>query len=257
MEFYLLKILNFFLEPLNILTILILLLIFIITFVKSKKLIKFFSTLLFIIVLLFGYIPLSNFLLNKVEDYIQPSKYPIQQLKGVIVLGGSFESGLISKERNQVLLNSSAERLTKALEIYNKNPRVLILFSGFSSEFKQEGWNESEIAKKFFLDQGIKIDNLILENQSRNTYENIIFSKDIIKKYPGTWGLITSANHMPRSFFGFKKQGIILEPINVDYKTGTGRIFWINFNIQKGIRNWSIILHEVTSLIYFKITNKI
>ena len=154
MEFYLSKILNFFLEPLNILTILILLLIFIITFVKSKKLIKFFSILLFIIVLLFGYIPLSNFLLNKVEDYIQPSKYPIQQLKGVVVLGGSFESGLISKERNQVLLNSSAERLTKALEIYNKNPRVLILFSGFSSEFKQEGWNESEIAKKFFFRSG-------------------------------------------------------------------------------------------------------
>lgn len=257
MEFYLSKILNFFLAPLNILTILILILIFIITFIKSKKLIKFFSILLFIIVLLFGYIPLSNFLLNKVEDYIQPSKYPIQQLKGVVVLGGSFESGLISKERNQVLLNSSAERLTKALEIYNKNPRVLILFSGFSNEFKQEGWSESEIAKKFFLDQGIKIDNLILENQSRNTYENIIFSKDIIKKYPGTWGLITSANHMPRSFFGFKKQGIILEPINVDYKTGNGRIFWINFDIEKGIRNWSIILHEITGLIYYKITNKI
>ena len=104
MEFYLSKILNFFLEPLNILTILILLLIFIITFVKSKKLIKFFSILLFIIILLFGYTPLSNFLLNKIEDYIQPSKYPIQQLKGVVVLGGSFESGLVSKERNQVLL---------------------------------------------------------------------------------------------------------------------------------------------------------
>ena len=173
------------------------------------------------------------------------------------MLGGSFDSGLISKERNQVLLNSSAERLTKTLEIYNKNPRVLILFSGFSGEFKQEGWNESEIAKKFFLDQGIKIDNLILENQSRNTYENIIFSKDIIKKYPGTWGLITSANHMPRSFFCFKKQGIILEPINVDYKTGNGRIFWINFDIEKGIQNWSIILHEITGLVYYKITNKI
>ncbi len=75
----------------------------------------------------FGYTPLSNFLLNKIEDFIKPSKYPVQQLKGVVVLGGSFNSGLQSKERNEILLNSSAERLTKVLEIYNKNPKILIL----------------------------------------------------------------------------------------------------------------------------------
>ena len=79
----------------------------------------------------------------------------------------------------------------------------------------------------------------------------------LFRSYPGTWGLITSASHMPRSFFGFKKQGIILEPINVDYKTGTSRMFWINFDIEKGIRNWSIIIHEITGLLYYKITNKI
>jgi uncharacterized SAM-binding protein YcdF (DUF218 family) len=257
MEFYLSKILNFFLDPLYILSFLILILTIIIIFIKSEKLIKFFSLLLLIFFLFLGYLPLSNFLLSKIEDYIQTSKYPLQQLKGIVVLGGSFQPGLISKERNQVLLNSSAERLTKALEIYNKNQKVLILFSGFSKELKPEGWDESQIAKKFFLDQGVKIENLILENQSRNTFENVIFSRDLIKKYPGTWGLITSASHMPRSFFGFKKQGIILEPINVDYKTGTGKMFWIKFDIENGIRNWSIILHEITGLFYYKITNKI
>lgn len=257
MEFYLSKIINFFLDPLYIFLFLTLTLISIIFFIKSDKLIKFFSLLLLTFFLFLGYVPLSNFLLSKIEDYIQPSKYPVQQLKGVIVLGGSFQSGLISKERNQALLNSSAERLTKALEVYNKNPKVLILFSGFSNEFKPQGWNESEIAKKFFLDQGVKIDNLILENKSRNTFENVIFSKDIVKKYSGTWGLITSASHMPRSFFGFKKQGLILEPINVDYKTGTGKMFWLNFDIKDGMRNWSIIFHEIVGLFYFKITNKI
>ncbi|MEY3187399.1 MAG: hypothetical protein RL675_1229, partial [Bacteroidota bacterium] len=32
-----------------------------------------------------------------------------------------------------------------------------------------------------------------------------------------------------------KKQGLILEPINVDYKTGTSRMFWINFDISSGL----------------------
>jgi uncharacterized SAM-binding protein YcdF (DUF218 family) len=257
MEFYLSKILNFFINPLYILYSIILIQLSIIFFIQSKKLVIFFSKFFLILFLFFGYSPLSNFLLSKIEDYIQPSKYPIQQLTGVVVLGGSFGKGLESKERNEVFLNSSAERLTKALEIYKKNPRILILFSGFSNAVKTQGWSDSDMAKKFFLDQGVKIDNLIFENQSRNTFENIKYSKDIISNYKGTWGLITSANHMPRSFFAFKKQGLILEPINVDYKTGTSRMFWINYDISSGLTNWNFIFHELIGIAYYKVTNKI
>jgi len=257
MEFYFLKFFSFLFNPLHILCLVILIQVFIIFFINSKKFVIFFSKLFLVMFLFFGYVPLSNFLLNKIEDYIPPSKYPHQQLTGIIVLGGSFNSGLESKERNEVSLNSSAERLTKALEIYKKNPRLLILFSGFSGELKPQGWSESDMAKKFFLDQGIKIDNLIFENQSRNTFENIKYSKDIIANYKGTWGLITSANHMPRSFFTFKKQGLILEPISVDYKTGISRMFWINFDISSGLINWNIIFHELIGIAYYKVTNKI
>ena len=257
MEFYLSKILNFLINPLHILSLIILIQLFIIFFIQSKKLVIFFSKLFLILFLFFGYSPISNFLLSKIEDYIQSSKYPVQQLTGAIVLGGSFNSGLESKERNEVSINSSAERLTKALEIYKKNPKLLILFSGFSRELKPQGWSESDMAKKFFLDQGVKLDNLIFDNQSRSTFENIKYSKDIISNYKGTWALITSANHMPRSFFTFKKQGLILEPISVDYKTGTSRMFWINFDISSGLSNWSIILHELIGISYYKVTNKI
>jgi uncharacterized SAM-binding protein YcdF (DUF218 family) len=257
MEFYVAKIANYLLEPLYILSFFLLILIFLLLFTNFKKLTFFFAKFLLILFLFFCYTPLSNFLLKKIEDFIKPSKYPVQQLKGIVVLGGSFNSGLQSKERNEVLLNSSAERLTKVLEIYNKNPKILILFSGFSGELKPQGWSESDMAKKFFLDQGVRSENLIFENKSRNTFENISFSKDIIKNYKGAWGLITSASHMPRSYFVFKKQGLILEPIIVDYKTGTSPIFWINFNISNGLSNWSTILHEVVGISYYKITDKI
>ena len=257
MEFYIAKVANYLLEPLYILSFFLLILIFLLLFTNFKKLTIFSAKFLLILFLFFGYNPLSNFLLNKLEDFIKPSKYPVQQLKGIVVLGGSFNSGLQSKERNEVLLNSSAERLTKVLEIYNKNPKILILFSGFSGELKPQGWSESDMAKKFFLEQGVRSDNLIFENKSRNTFENINYSKDIIKNYKGTWGLITSASHMPRSYFGFKRQGLILEPIIVDFKTGTSSIFWISFNIVSGLSNWSTLLHEVVGISYYKITGKI
>ena len=257
MEFYLSKILNFFINPLYILFLTIFSLIFIIFFTNSKKLVIFFSKLFLILFLFFIYIPLSNFLLNKIEDYIQPSKYPVQQLTGVIVMGGSLNSGQLSKERNETSINGGAERLTKALEIYKKNPKILILFSGFSSELYPEGWSESQSAKKFFSDQGVKVDNLIFEEKSKNTFENVIFSKEFILKNKGAWGLITTASHMPRSFFSFKKQGIILEPIVVDYQTGTSKTFWINFDISKGMSNWNTIFHEIIGLVYYKVTNRI
>ena len=257
MEFYIARVANYLLEPLYILSFFLLILILLILFTNYKKLTTFSAKFLLILFLFFGYTPLSNFLLNKIEDFIKPSKYPVQQLKGVIVLGGSFHIGLEPKERNEVSLNSSAERLTKVLEIYNKNPKVLILFTGFSNELKSQGWGESDMAKKFFLEQGVRLENLIFENKSRNTFENIIYSKDIIKTNKGTWGLVTSASHMPRSYFGFKKQGLILEPIIADYRTGTSSIFWINFDIKKGLENWNIILHEVVGIFYYKITGKI
>ena len=257
MEFYIAKVANYLLEPLYILSFFLIILIFLLLFTNFKKLTIFFAKFLLILFLFFGYTPFSNFLLNKIENFIKPSKYPVQQLKGVVVLGGSFNSGLQSKERNEVLLNSSAERLTKVIEIYSKNPKILILFSGFSGELKPQGWSESDMAKKFFLEQGVRSENLIFENKSRNTFENINYSKDIIKNYKGTWGLITSASHMPRSYFGFKRQGLILEPISVDYRTGTSSIFWINFDIKKGLENWNIILHEVVGISYYKITGKI
>jgi len=257
MEFYIAKVANYLLEPLYILSFFLLILVFLLLFTNFKKLTIFSAKFLLILFLFFGYTPLSNFLLNKLEDFIKPSKYPVQQLKGIVLLGGSFNSGLQSKERNEVSLNSSTERLTKVLEIYNKNPKILILFSGFSGELKPKGWSEFDMAKKFFLEQGVRSENLIFENKSRNTFENIIYSKDIIKTNKGTWGLVTSASHMPRSYFGFKRQGLVLEPISADYRTGTSSIFWINFDIKKGLENWNIILHEVVGISYYKITGKI
>jgi uncharacterized SAM-binding protein YcdF (DUF218 family) len=257
MEFYLSKVLGFFLSPLNALFLIILIHFFVIFFFESKKLTRILSASILIVFVLLGFLSISNFVLNKIEDFITPSRHPIEKLAGIVVLGGSFPDGLASKERNEVLLNEAAERLTKALEIYKKNPKVIILFSGFSGKINPQGWNESELAKKFFMDQGVPIESLLFENKSRNTFENVIFSKDIIKKYRGTWGLVTSASHMPRSYFLFKKQNVILEPICVDFQTGTNQIFWLTFNLSKGLNNWSIIFHEMIGIFYYKITNKI
>jgi len=256
MELILSKIINFFIYPLNIL-LLFTFVIILFFFLNKKKITKFFSLLFIILFIFFGIYSLPYFLLNKLEDYIKASKISYAQLTGVIILGGGAGKGLVPKERNEASLHEAAERITKALEIYKKNPRVIILFSGFSGSFKPEGWSESDTVRKFFIDQGVREENLIFENQSKNTFENAKYSKKILEDKKGNWGLITSASHMVRSFMVFKKNGLILEPISVDYKTGTSKVFWLDFSFYRGINLWNILLHEITGIIHYKLTDKI
>jgi len=257
MEVILLKTLNFFINPLNILlTIVFVIILFF--FLNKKKITKFFSLLFIFLFIFFGIYSLPYFLLNKLEDYIKPSKISYSQLIGVIVLGGGVDEGLVPKERNDASLHEVAERFTKAVEIYRKNPRVFILFSGGSGFiYKQRGWSDSDNARKFFIDQGVREENLIIENQSKNTFENAVFSRRILEDKKGNWVLITSASHMARSFMVFKKNGIILEPISVDYKTGTSQIFWLTFDFYKAVKLWKILLHEIIGIVYYKFTDKI
>jgi len=62
---------------------------------------------------------------------------------------------------------------------------------------------------------------------------------------------------MARAFMVFKRNGIILEPISVDYKTGTSKIFWLTFDFYEGVKLWGILLHEIVGIFYYKLTDKI
>src|SRR5262245_7885810 len=59
-----------------------------------------------------------------------------------------------------------------------------------------------------------------LEDRSRNTLENAVFSKAIVQPKPGErWLLVTSAYHMPRAIGVFRKAGFPVEPYPVDLRT--------------------------------------
>ena len=106
--------------------------------------------------------------------------------------------------------------------------------------------------------------NAHYENQSRNTYENVIFMKPMIlglgAKDANTplkpWLLITSASHMHRSVRIFQKQGIEVVPVIVDYQTGN-RLHWSSFDLMEGAKQWNNFLHEAVGLLVYWMTGKI
>ena len=65
---------------------------------------------------------------------------------------------------------------------------------------------------------------LTLEDRSRNTIENAVYSKALAQPKPGErWLLVTSALHMPRAMGAFRQAGFAVEAYPVDYQTNGWR----------------------------------
>jgi uncharacterized SAM-binding protein YcdF (DUF218 family) len=61
---------------------------------------------------------------------------------------------------------------------------------------------------------------MTFEANSRDTWENAVFTRDLVKPKPGeTWLLVTSAWHMPRSVGIFRRLGFDVIPYPVAYRT--------------------------------------
>ncbi|RUX98833.1 YdcF family protein, partial [Mesorhizobium sp. M7A.F.Ca.US.005.03.2.1] len=82
------------------------------------------------------------------------------------------------------------------------------------------GEGDAATAPRLLTALGVAADRMILENKSRNTYENAVFTKELVTPKPGeTWLLVTSAFHMPRAKALFDKAGFATVPWPVDYRT--------------------------------------
>jgi uncharacterized SAM-binding protein YcdF (DUF218 family) len=217
--------------------------------------------------LLVGWLPTSETFLRVLEDSVpkvQLAQMSEADFGGIIILGGAIEGGEIALDRGEVSIYSSAERVTKAFELIRKFPDLPFIFSGFSGRLSPVGMSEADAFKQLVAEQGLPDRNAHYENQSRNTYENVILMKPMVLELgskgvndaPKPWLLITSASHMYRSQRIFQKQGIEVVPVPVDYQTGN-RLHWDAFDLTEGAKQWNNLLHETVGLLAFWITGKI
>lgn len=215
---------------------------------------------------LVGWLPASEVFLKALEDAVpktELSKISSNELGGIIILGGAINGEKVL-ERGEVSIRSSAERVTKAFELIRKNPNMPFIFSGYSGRITPRGISEADAFKQLIQEQGLSEQNAHYENQSRNTYENVLYMKPMIEQFGlkndagqlKPWLLITSASHMYRSTKIFQKQGLSILPVPVDYQT-TNTPQWTTFNLIDGGQNWHDVNHELIGLFAYWITGKI
>jgi len=251
------KILNFFLDPLNLLIISFLLFILITIRTKKTRVGPTLWFVLFWFVLL--YKPIPEFLVKNLEDLFIYQEKTFLELDGVIVLGGGTGSGKVAKDRNDYSLGGGSERLFKGLEFTRKNPQGTIIFTGFSGKLFHEGLSEPEIIEKLVKALNVDATNIVFERRSRNTFENAIYTKEIISNLQNKkWGIVTSASHMKRAIATFNKQSseISFDPIPVDFQTKNS-IYWGPGNIQSSLDFWRIYMHETIGYWVYKLTGRL
>ena len=106
--------------------------------------------------------------------------------------------------------------------------------------------------------EGMGVDSkyLILENQSRNTVENVQNSKVIMEEYNFTKPLvITSGFHLPRAMEIFAREGIEATPYVADYQMSDELVFSIfNFLPNNGSLNTSCMaIREYLGILALKL----
>jgi uncharacterized SAM-binding protein YcdF (DUF218 family) len=237
---------------------------------RRLHLCKRFLLLALIDLLLVGWLPTSESFLRVLEDAVPKAnlaKMSEKDFDGIIILGGAIEGGEIALDRGEISIYSSAERVTKAFELIRRYPELPFIFSGFSGRLSPKGLSEADAFKQLIAEQGLPDSYAHYENQSRNTYENVVLMKPMILELgaksakeadapPKPWLLITSASHVYRSVKIFQKQGIAVIPVPVDYQTGN-RLHWGSFDLMGGAKQWNNFLHEAVGLLAYWITGKI
>ena len=100
---------------------------------------------------------------------------------------------------------------------------------------------------------GIDISYIIFESKSRNTFENILFSKKIINpRESENWLLVTSSFHMSRAINVAEKLDWKFIPYPVDFRTSKKFIsFKPGFALLDNFNSFNLASHEVVGLLSY------
>jgi uncharacterized SAM-binding protein YcdF (DUF218 family) len=170
-------------------------------------------------VLAAGLSPLASWVILPLEERFAPFRDDGRPVDGVVVLGGAIEAEE-TLARGQLSVNEAGERAIALGDLARRYPDAKILFSGGGGTLLFDDPAKSAALARFAATLGLDTARLILEDRSRTTRENALFSLPLaVPKTGERWLLVTSAWHMPRAVGTFRRSGFPVTAYPVDYRT--------------------------------------
>jgi uncharacterized SAM-binding protein YcdF (DUF218 family) len=251
MFFFLSKVLSFLIVPYY--WILILIVCYLISKSKINK--RRIKIAIIIIIIVFS----NDYIYTEALKWYEPHRIIIQKGKSYsagIVLGGM--AGF--NRKGEGIWSNGVERFIETEKLYHQGIIQKIIVSGGSGELLQQEFKEANFIRDQLIASGVNENDIIIETNSRNTYENAIFVKKMIDSlhFPAPYLLITSAIHMPRAEKVFNKAEIKIIPYPCFFSTHSSKYIIQRILIPDISRlyDWSFFFKEIIGLKIYELTGK-
>lgn len=212
-----------------------------------------------VIIILIAVVFTNPFIYRSMVSLWQPPRVTLPVTKtyeAAILLGGMADYD----KYGQGYFGNSADRFIQTANLYHQRMIKKIIVSGGSGNLNQDGPAEATFLKHELIANGVKETDIIIEARSRNTFENAVYSKEIIDSLHlnPPFVLITSAVHMKRSVSVFKKTGFDFIAYPCDYKVIHKKFDSEDYLIPdiSLLKEWSYFLKELVGLYVYKLTGK-
>lgn len=176
----------------------------------------------FAVLYVFSVKPVSNTLLRGLESSARrtAAQAPSPPYDAVIVLGG-----FVNQDPEVPDYTDGIDRLFAAFdELRSGRARHALLCGGRVS--RDEPSAESVILERQLEAWGIAADRIVVDDRSRNTYQNAVEAARIVREKGWTrLLLVTSAFHFKRAAGCFRRAGLTFDALPADYRSYDPRRF--------------------------------
>lgn len=249
MFFILSKILAPFLQPL---TYIVLFTLLALVFSRKPHVGQTFLALALLCLFLFCTPFLPEALIRYLEYYYAPPD-PLPHVDAIIVLSGAVILEKSTPEK--IEFGEGAERILEGIQLMKQGVADTLILSGGSGSLTDRTKSEARMLRQFAIDFGIPDERIVVEPDSRNTYENAVETAKLMRQHGiSSVMLITTASHLPRAMGCFRNVGVEPIPYGVDFHST------VNTHLRPGdfipevgnLRGLTWILHEYVGIVMYK-----
>lgn len=155
---------------------------------------------------------------------------------------------------DRVYLGAGADRLTSALWLYRAGRVRCIIVSGGSGAVQATAHTEADDLTTLLRLAGVPNSAIIREENSRNTRENALFTKQLLAPGQDTLILVTSAFHQRRALGCFAQVGLHPIAFPAGYRSADRRLApdaWL-VPSPEALASFSLLTHEVVGWLLYK-----
>lgn len=162
--------------------------------------------------------PVSNAIAFDLEHASAPTYREHVTYDVVILLGGVVDEE-VTAASGQPAYNDNIERAIMTHRLLRDGKARHVIVSGGTLDPELADYGEAATLGRQLEDWGVSRERIIIEDRAKNTRENAVFSREIVRARGFERVLIvTSAFHMPRAVECFNAVGLPVDTFPVDYR---------------------------------------